>query len=226
MVKVDETENAFNQVAAAAAATTEVPVVSAQAVTDDVADDELMKEMEQLKLRIEGNVKKRKTADEKQAEALSTMNAIFKIVYQMMPQIVEIKNSVAEFKDFHAAVNEEIVTLKQQNDYLYAQNEDLKKRVLKAEIQESRKAVIIKEFPFTGSQNGTENKVTLKNGFDKVLNKMGIKNDVKVDSIFRFQKKESESGRNDSKVAPLRVQFCSALDKDLFMANIKKTEQE
>ena len=40
------------------------------------------------------------------------MNAIFKIVYQMMPQIVEIKNSVAEFKDFHAAVNEEIVTLK------------------------------------------------------------------------------------------------------------------
>ena len=83
----------------------------------------------------------------KQSESLSLMNAIFKIVYQMMPQIVEIKNSIAEFKDFHAAVNEEIVTLRNQNDYLHDQNEDLKKRVLKAEIQESRKAVIVKEFP-------------------------------------------------------------------------------
>ena len=44
-------------------------------------------------------------------------------------------------------------------------------------------------------------------------------------SIFRFKKKDTESGRKESKVAPLRVQFCSALDKDLFMANIKKLNQ-
>ena len=97
--------------------------------------------------------------------------------------------------------------------------------MLKAEIQESRKAVIIKGFPATGIQNGVENKMTLKNGFDIVLNRMGIKKEVKVDSNFRFKKKDTESGRKDSKVAPVRVQFCSALDKDLFMANIKKLNQ-
>ena len=63
------------------------------------------------------------------------MNAIFKIVYQMMPQIVKIKNSIAKFKDFHAAVNEEIVTLRNQDDYLHDQNEDLKKESSKLKFR-------------------------------------------------------------------------------------------
>ena len=57
MVKVNEIENANN---AAAVATVETPVVSTDVEADDVADNELMEEMEQLKLRIEGNARKRK----------------------------------------------------------------------------------------------------------------------------------------------------------------------
>ena len=191
---------------------------------DSLADDKLMREMEQLKVKLEIGKKTRKTVEQKEAEMQTLTQAIFQIVYQTLPQMKEIKSSIAEFRNFHEAVNEEVTKLRQQNDYLYDQNEELKNRVLDFEIAESKKAVIIKGLPLSANDKGIETKVALKNKFDKVLNVMGIRKDVKIDSIFRFRAKDENGAgfQRSVKVLPIRVAFCSNWDKDLFMANIKK----
>ena len=63
MVKVDETENNSNE----ASTVVEAPTASAIPEVEADADNELMKEMEQLKLRIDGKgiSKKKHSADEK-----------------------------------------------------------------------------------------------------------------------------------------------------------------
>ena len=63
-----------------------------------------------------------------------------------------------------------------------------------------------------------EKLVELKNNFDSVLETMGIS--VYLDDIYRFTKKDLETGAKKDGISPVRVQFVSSLDKELFMANL------
>ena len=178
-------------------------------------DDSLLKEMEALKKQIDNNVTKATIAS-----TSVVVNAIFKAMMQLLPQVKEMKGSLGEIKNSQSDITEEIQILKEENA-------QLKKRIMKLEVANSNKALILKKMvPKLGPNDKNENLFNLKSNFDKMLEKMGLKNQVKVDDIFRFKPKNNENGKDARDgVAPVRVSFVSNFDKNLFLANLGKLKK-
>ena len=161
-------------------------------------DDELIKELTELQTTIQ-NVKAKQKADTQN----NVINAIFKMMMQVFPQVKEIRSSVLELKNFQAEVSEQVSSLK-------AENELLKKKILDLEINKSSKSLIIKKLNPKIKKGENENQLSLKRNFDQILDRMGIKNQVKIDDIFRFSSKENET--KSKQPLPVKVSFCSILD--------------
>ena len=171
-------------------------------------DDELIKELTELQTTIQ-NVKAKQKADTQN----NVINAIFKMMMQVFPQVKEIRSSVLELKNFQAEVSEQVSSLK-------AENELLKKKILDLEINKSSKGLIIKKLNPKIKKGENENQLSLKRNFDQILDRMGIKNQVKIDDIFRFSSKENET--KSKQPMPVKVSFCSILDKNTFLFNLRK----
>ena len=106
-------------------------------------------------------------AAEKTAANTNVINAIFKILRQMMPQVKKIRNSVKKLKDFQTYVSEQINVLKTENDAL-------KNRILKLEIKNSSRGLIIKRMKIKTKKGETESQFHLKKSFDSILERNGI----------------------------------------------------
>ena len=74
-------------------------------------DDELIKELTELQTTIQ-NVKAKQKADTQN----NVINAIFKMMMQVFPQVKEIRSSVLELKNFQAEVSEQVSSLKAENE--------------------------------------------------------------------------------------------------------------
>ena len=62
--------------------------------------------------------------------------------------------------------------------------------------------------------------MNVKRNFDQILDRIGIKNQVKIDVIFCFSSKENET--KSKRPMPIKVSFCSILDKNTFLFNLRK----
>ena len=103
-----------------------------------------------------------------------------------------------------------------------AETEDLKNRILSVEFENSSRAIIVKGVPMEKkSNNEKESKMALKSKFEKILRTMKIKENLKIDDIYRILPKETASGGDDY-IPPIRVSFTGKLDRGLFMANLSK----
>ena len=101
-------------------------------------EDALLNEMLLLEREIQNTDVAKLKAAEKTVANTNVINAIFKILMQMMPQVKEIRNSVKELRDFQSEVSEQINVLKTENDAL-------KNRILELEIKNSSRSLIIKK---------------------------------------------------------------------------------
>ena len=180
--------------------------------TDKNVDEGVLKEMLSLQASLQNSDKMKAT--EKTAQNTNVLNAIFKILMEVLiPQVKEIKSSVTELKNFQVEVSEKVTSLK-------AENESLKRRILDLEMNRCRKSLIIKNLKIKTKKGEAENQFSLKKNFEGILDRMTIKNQVKIEDIFRF--KANPEGNQPNKIMPVKVSFCSILDKNAFMANLGK----
>ena len=153
-------------------------------------------------------------ASEKNTQNTNVLNAIFKIVIEILvPQVKDIKNSISEMKNFQSEVSEQVSSMK-------AENELLKKRILDLEMTKCSKSLIIKNLKPKTKTGEAESQFDMKKNFDGILDRMNIKNQVKIDDIFRFKAKDD--GLSLKKPMPVKVSFCSTFDKNSFLANLGK----
>ena len=175
--------------------------------------DEFLEELSILQEQIQNKNEKMKAA-EKTAQNTRLTEAIFKIMTQILvPQVKDIKNSVSEMKKFQCEVSEQVSSLK-------VENELLKKRILDLEMTKCSKSLIIKNLKPKTKTGEAESQFNMKRNFDGILDRMNIKNQVKIDDIFRFKAKDD--GLSLKKPMPVKVSFCSTFDKNSFLANLGK----
>ena len=173
------------------------------------ADVKLLEELSTLQEQIQNKNEKMKAA-EKNTQNTNVLNAIFKIMMEvLLPQVKDIKNSISEMKNFQSEVSEQISSMK-------AENELLKKRILDLEMTKCSKSLIIKNLKPKTKTGEAENQFNMKRNFDGILDRMNIKNQVKIDDIFRFKAKDD--GLSLKKPMPVKVSFCSTFDKNSFLA--------
>ena len=177
------------------------------------ADVKLLEELSTLQEQIQNKNEKMK-ASEKNTQNTNVLNAIFKIVIEILvPQVKDIKNSISEMKNFQSEVSEQVSSLK-------VENELLKKRILDLEMTKCSKSLIIKNLKPKTKTGEAESQFNMKRNFDGILDRMNIKNQVKIDDIFRFKAKDD--GPPSKKPMPVKVSFCSIFDKNSFLANLGK----
>lgn len=175
--------------------------------------DEFLEELSILQEQIQNKNEKMKAA-EKTAQNTKLTEMIFKILTQILvPQVKDIKNSVSEMKKFQSEVSERVSSLE-------AENELLKKRILDLEMTKCSKSLIIKNLKPKTKTGEAESQFNMKRNFDGILDRMNIKNQVKIDDIFRFKAKDD--GLSLKKPMPVKVSFCSTFDKNSFLANLGK----
>ena len=175
--------------------------------------DEFLEELSILQEQIQNKNEKMKAA-EKTAQNTKLTEMIFKILTQILvPQVKDIKNSVSEMKKFQSEVSERVSSLE-------AENELLKKRILDLEMTKCSKSLIIKNLKPKTKTGEAESQFDMKKNFDGILDRMNIKNQVKIDDIFRFKAKDD--GLSLKKPMPVKVSFCSTFDKNSFLANLGK----
>ena len=175
--------------------------------------DEFLEELSILQEQIQNKNEKMKAA-EKNTQNTNVLNAIFKIMMEvLLPQVKDIKNSISEMKNFQSEVSEQVSSMK-------AENELLKKRILDLEMTKCSKSLIIKNLKPKTKTGEAENQFNMKRNFDGILDRMNIKNQVKIDDIFRFKAKDD--GPPSKKPMPVKVSFCSTFDKNSFLANLGK----
>ena len=184
--------------------------VLAEPETQNV-DDKLFKEMTLLQEKIQSKDIEKLTAAKKTDQNTYVINAMFKILIQMMPQMKEIRSSVQELTNFQNEVSEQVNSLKNEND-------QLKKRILEMELKNSSKSLIIKKLKPKHNKNEKENQIHLKKNFDGILDRMGVRNSIKVDDIFRFKSSDKET--KPKQPLPVKVSFTSILDKNCFLASL------
>ena len=175
--------------------------------------DEFLEELSILQEQMQNKNEKMKAA-EKTAQNTKLTEMIFKILTQILvPQVKDIKNSVSEMKKFQSEVSERVSSLE-------AENELLKKRILDLEMTKCSKSLIIKNLKPKTKTGEAESQFNMKKNFDGILDRMNIRNQIKIDDIFRFKAKDNELSLK--KPMPVKVSFCSTFDKNSFLANLGK----
>ena len=86
------------------------------------ADVKLLEELSILQEQIQNKNEKMK-ASEKNTQNTNVLNAIFKIVIEILvPQVKDIKNSISEMKNFQSEVSEQVSSMKAENELLKKKN--------------------------------------------------------------------------------------------------------
>ena len=149
-----------------------------------------------------GNLKDRVNAYENEKNTMKGLGEIVNATFQLVCLLVE-----------------KVLTDKKEVE---TETEDLKNRILSVEFENSSRAIIVKGVPMEKkSNNEKESKMALKSKFEKILRTMKIKENLKIDDIYRILPKETASVGEDF-IPPIRVSFTGKLDKGLFMANLSK----
>ena len=68
----------------------------------------------------------------------------------------------------------------------------------------------------------------MKKNVDFILERMGIKNQIKLDDILRFKQNDKGTasvaapGNKSNQSPPVKITFCGIIDKNVFLANLGK----